>query len=135
MAATSWAGATQRESVEASTLATVQQFNEATTRREVNGMMALMTDDVVFENTFPPPDGERREGQAAVRAVWEELFRSSPSAVFETEEIFAAGDRCAVRWLYRWAPDEDGKPGHVRGVDIFRVRDGKVAEKLSYVKG
>jgi ketosteroid isomerase-like protein len=89
----------------------------------------------VFENTFPPPDGERREGQAAVRAVWEELFRSSPSAVFETEEIFAAGDRCLVRWLYRWAPDEDGKPGHVRGVDIFRVRDGKVAEKLSYVKG
>ena len=29
----------------------------------------------------------------------------------------------------------DGTPGHVRGVDVFRVRDGKVAEKLSYVKG
>ncbi len=56
-------------------------------------------------------------------------------AVFETEEIFASGDRCVVRWLYRWAADEAGKPGHVRGVDIFRVRDGKVAEKLSYVKG
>jgi hypothetical protein len=66
MAATSSAGATQRASVEASTLATVQQFNEATTRRDVNGMMALMTDDVVFENTFPSPDGERHEGQAAV---------------------------------------------------------------------
>ena len=25
--------------------------------------------------------------------------------------------------------------GSVRGVDIFRVQDGKVAEKLSYVKG
>ncbi|MBS1243923.1 MAG: hypothetical protein H6R41_460, partial [Deltaproteobacteria bacterium] len=24
---------------------------------------------------------------------------------------------------------------HIRGVDVFRVRDGKVAEKLSYVKG
>jgi hypothetical protein len=30
---------------------------------------------------------------------------------------------------------KEGKPGHVRGVDIFRVRDGKLAEKLSYVKG
>ena len=39
-----------------------------------------------------------------------------------------------VRWIYRWV-DGDGKPGHVRGVDVFRVRDGKVAEKLSYVKG
>lgn len=123
------------ESVTASTLATVQQFNEATNRHDVDGMMACMTEDVVFESTLPPPDGERREGQAAVRAAWEELFRSSPQAAFETEEIFAAGDRCVVRWLYRWAPDEAGKPGHVRGVDIFRVRDAKVAEKLSYVKG
>ena len=24
---------------------------------------------------------------------------------------------------------------HVRGVDVMRVRDGKVSEKLSYVKG
>jgi len=31
--------------------------------------------------------------------------------------------------------DADGKPGHVRGVDVFRVREGKVAEKLAYVKG
>lgn len=25
--------------------------------------------------------------------------------------------------------------GYVRGVDVYRVRAGKVAEKLSYVKG
>ena len=29
----------------------------------------------------------------------------------------------------------DGSAGHVRGVDVLRVRDGKVVEKLSYVKG
>jgi len=96
--------------------------------------MRAMTDDCVFENTLPPPDGERFEGQAQVRGVWERLFRSSPSAVFEAEEVFAAGDRCVVRWLYRWT-ERDGKPGHIRGVDVCRVRDGKVAEKLSYVKG
>jgi len=28
----------------------------------------------------------------------------------------------------------DGVPGHVRGVDLFRVRDRRVAEKRSYVK-
>jgi hypothetical protein len=36
--------------------------------------------------------------------------------------------------VYRWT-DQDGKPGHVRGVDIVRVRDGKVAEMCAYVKG
>jgi ketosteroid isomerase-like protein len=69
-----------------------------------------------------------------VRAFWERFFRETPSAAFETEEMFAGGARCAVRWLYRWR-NADGSAGHVRGVDLLRVRDGKVVEKLSYVKG
>jgi len=68
-----------------------------------------------------------------VRAAWEQFFARSPHAHFDTEEVFAAGDRCVVRWAYSWV--KDGKRGHVRGVDVFRVRDGQVAEKLSYVKG
>jgi ketosteroid isomerase-like protein len=116
------------------TLEAIERFNDAFARHDVDGVMEAMTDDCVFENTCPPPDGERYEGRESVRGFWERFFRSSPSAVFETEEIFAAGQRCGVRWLYRWV-DESGKPGHIRGVDVFRVREGKVAEKLSYVKG
>ena len=93
-----------------------------------------MTEDCVFENTCPPPDGERYEGQDAVRGFWERFFTSSPDSRFTTEEIFASGDRCIVRWRYDWRSD-NGPPGHVRGVDIFRIRGGKVAEKLAYVKG
>ena len=63
-----------------------------------------------------------------------ETLEYSPTASFETEELFAAGDRCVTRRLYRWV-DGAGSAGHIRGVDVFRVRDGKVAEKLSYVKG
>jgi ketosteroid isomerase-like protein len=118
-----------REDLDAATLATIERFNAAFNRHDVDAVMALMTDDVVFENTSPAPDGERHEGQAAVRAFWEHFFATSPNARFEVEDIFAAGDRCTVRWRYDW----DG--GHIRGVDLFRVRDGKVAEKLSYVKG
>ena len=117
-----------------STLDAVERFNEAFLRQDVDGVMRAMTDDCVFENTLPPPDGERFEGQAQVRGFWERFFRSSPGSTFEAEEIFASGDRCVVRWRYRWR-DGEGNPGHVRGVDVFRVRDGKVAEKLSYVKG
>jgi ketosteroid isomerase-like protein len=115
------------------TLAVIHRFNDAFSRHDVDAVMALMTEDCVFDNTRPPPDGERIVGQAAVRAFWEEFFRRSPQARFAAEEIFAAGDRCVVRWTYHWV--KEGKPGHVRGVDIFRVQDGKVAEKLSYVKG
>ncbi|MCI0438598.1 MAG: nuclear transport factor 2 family protein [Chloroflexi bacterium] len=116
------------------TIQTIERFNDAFNRHDVDAIMANMTDDCVFENTVPPPDGERHEGQKAVRAVWERLFRVSPSAVFEFEDLFACGERGIVRWTYRWV-DREGQPGHIRGVDVFRARDGKIAEKLSYVKG
>lgn len=119
----------------AATVAAVERFNAAFARHDVDAVMALMTDDCVFENTSPAPDGERHEGQAAVRAFWERFFAASTAAEFAVEEIFAAGDRCVVRWSYRWAEDRPGRPGHVRGVDLFTVRGGKVAAKLSYVKG
>ena len=113
----------------ADTLAAIERFNEAFGRHDVDAIMACMTDDCIFESTAPPPDGRRVEGQAAVRSFWQEFFAASPQASFEAEDTFAAGDRCTVRWRYSWGD------GSIRGVDVFRVQDGKVAEKLSYVKG
>jgi ketosteroid isomerase-like protein len=111
------------------TLDLIERFNAAFNRHDVDAVMALMTEDVVFENTHPPPDGQRHVGQRDVRACWERLFAESPRARFETEDQFADRDRAVVRWRYSWGD------GHIRGVDVFRVRDGQIAEKLSYVKG
>jgi ketosteroid isomerase-like protein len=113
----------------ADTLTAVARFNAAFDRHDVDGIMAASTEDCVFENTGPAPDGERYVGASAVRDFWDRFFTANPRAKFEVEEQFAAGDRCVVRWRYDWGG------GHVRGVDVFRVRDGRVAEKLAYVKG
>jgi uncharacterized protein (TIGR03086 family) len=110
------------------TAAAVARFSAAFDRRDVDAVMAAMTDDCVFESTAPP-DGTRHEGPEAVRAAWAGFFRESADAQFATEEQFVCGDRVVARWRYTWAS------GHVRGVDVFRVRTGRVAEKLSYVKG
>lgn len=115
------------------TLTAVENFNSAFNRHDVGAVMNAMTEDCVFENTGPTPDGRRLEGAVAVSAYWENFFAANPDAFFEAEEIFAAADRCVVRWVYR--KEKEGKPWHLRGVDIFKVRDGKVAEKLAYVKG
>jgi len=114
------------------TRAAVDRFNDAFNRHDVDAVMAAMTDDCVFESTSPP-HGERHVGQAAVRAAWEAFFAASPTAHFDAEEVIVADDRCIVRWAYSWTDGE--KPGSVRGVDVITVRDGKVSEKLAYVKG
>ena len=112
----------------------VTRFNNALNAGDVDGMMRLTTEDTVFENTEPPPDGTRYAGQVAVRAFWENFFAGASYAHIDAQDIFASGDRCTMLWTYRWT-DHQGQSGHIRGVDVYRLRDGLIAEKLSYVKG
>ena len=112
----------------------VLEFNDAFNRHDVEGMMKLMSDDCIFENTSPSPDGMQYVGKIAITDFWRDFFRESPQAKIEIEEIFGFGERCMMLWRYTWV-DKTGKPGHVRGVDIFKVREDAICEKLSYVKG
>jgi ketosteroid isomerase-like protein len=109
-------------------LAAVERFGDAFDAKDVDAIMANMTVDCVFESTSPP-DGDRHRGADAVRAAWHRFFESAGDHRFTTESRIAAGDQVIVTWRYDWAG------GHVRGVDLFRVRGGLVAEKAAYVKG
>lgn len=111
----------------------VDRFNEAFNRHDADALALVLTDDTVFEDTSPPPDGRRIEGKAAVVAFWREWFTKNTDAVFEAEDVIVSGDRAVVRWVYRKL--RNGQPWHLRGVDIFTVRGEKVAAKLAYVKG
>jgi limonene-1,2-epoxide hydrolase len=112
----------------------VQAFNEALNAGDVEGMLRWLAPGSIFENTSPPPDGERVVGREAQRLFWTGFFQGSSRAHIEIEEIFALGERCVMRWTYSWV-DPAGQPGHIRGVDVYTVRDGLIQEKLSYVKG
>jgi len=115
------------------TLAVVTAFNEAFNTRSVDAVDRLLTEDCVFDGTTPP-DGERHTGRDAVRNAFADVFAGTSAGVFTTEETIVAGERAVVRWRYDWVA-HDGRPGHVRGVDVLTVRHGRVAEKLAYVKG
>jgi len=115
---------------EAQTLAAVERFNAALDAKDFETLEAAMTEDCVFEDTDPRPNGTRFEGRAAVL----EFFRGAPgTSRFVLEEpLIVVGDRCIMRWDHRWV--RGGVEGNNRGVDLFRVRDGRVCEKLSYTK-
>jgi ketosteroid isomerase-like protein len=121
------------DAVSAATLDIVHQMEAAVNQHDVDAMMRLCTDDVVWESTTPP-DGDRFEGPIAVRAALEALFRESNEARFETEELSVFGESAALLWRYTWK-SSGGADGHVRGLDLIRARDGRIAEMLAYVKG
>jgi ketosteroid isomerase-like protein len=120
-------------SQEETTHRAINNFNEAFNRHDADALAALLTDDTVFEDTSPAPDGRRIDGKAAVVDFWRAWFAQNPDAHFDAEEVIVTGDRAVVLWVYRKM--RNGQPWHIRGVDIFTVRHGKVAAKLAYVKG
>ena len=121
------------ESPEQATRTAIEKFNEAFNRHDADALATLLTEDTVFEDTSPAPDGRRVEGKTRVVTFWREWFMHNANARFEAEELIVSGNRATVLWVYRKM--RNGQPWHLRGVDIFTVRDGKIAAKLAYVKG
>lgn len=110
------------------TVSVVAAFGAAWQAHDLDAVLSMITDDCLFEATGPSPDGTQHKGHDEIRRAWQPIFDDTASR-FQVEDSFACGDRVVERWTYSW----DG--GHIRGVDLFRVRDGKVSEKLAYVKG
>ena len=111
----------------------IDRFNEAFNKHDADALAAWLTEDTVFEDTSPAPDGNRIEGKTKVVEFWRGWFARNPDARFEAEDVIVSGDRAVVRWIYRKM--RNGQPWHIRGVDVFTVRDGKVSAKMAYVKG
>ena len=109
-------------------LEVVEAFGATWADHDLDAAIAMITDDCVFDNTDPAPDGTRCVGKDEIRQAWQPIF-DDVNAHFDAEETFGSGDRVVQLWCYSW------EGGHVRGVDVFKIREGKVAEKLSYVKG
>jgi hypothetical protein len=125
----SWSAApVRREDVMAgSPLDVVTAFGAACNAHDLDAALRLCADDMVFESTTPP-DGQRAIGPAAIREIWLPIFED-PSTHVEVEDTIVAGEEIVQRCRYSWSD------GHVRAVDVYRVRNGQIAEKLSYVKG
>lgn len=107
------------------------RFDQLFLSHDPTALEDLVADDCVVENTQPAPDGSRHEGKAACLELWTRIA-TTPGIEFETESIIARGDRGEIRWRLRWGP---GHADSIRGVNLMRVRDGRIVEALGYVKG
>ena len=113
----------------------VTQFNTVWNGHDLEGILAMMTDDVVFEASFgKDPWGTRTVGKAATREMLADMFDRIPDIRWDEIRHFARPELAVVEWLTTGTP-RGGTRYEVEGCDILTLRDGKIAAKRSYRKG
>jgi hypothetical protein len=105
-------------------------YNDAFRRHEPGLLNDLIADDCVIEDSGPAPDGVRREGGPACLARWSELA-GNHALRFTPEPAEIHGDLAVQPWLLQWG---DGEQDRVRGVNLIRIRGGRIVEARGYVK-
>ena len=116
------------------TVETLQAFADAWNRHDADALMSFMTEDCVFESSAGPDVyGSRSAGHAAVRAAYEDVWKTFPDAHWGNARHFVQGDRGVSEWTFT-GTREDGSRVEVNGCDLFTFRDGKIAIKNSYRK-
>ena len=108
----------------------LDRYNEAFRLHDPTLLDDLIADDCVIEDTSPAPDGLRREGGHACLTRWSELA-GNRALEFTPEAAEIQGTSQSNRGLLRWGDDENDR---VRGVNLIRIRDGRIVEARGYVK-
>ena len=110
-------------------------WQEAWDRHDLDGVMELFHEVVVFENWT----GARVQGRERLRGAWTPWFEDHGGFHFTMEDTFVdeAQQKALTRWRLDWPSNEKGHEGKHetrRGVDVIRFEDGKIIEKLTYSK-
>ncbi len=104
----------------------IDQYNAAFLERAPEKLVDVIGEDCVMEGVGPAPEGNVWKGYDECLAGWQGLA-TEPSIQFTVEHVDIDGDRAVIRWRMTGAED-------YRGVNLMRVRDGRIVEALGYGK-
>lgn len=122
---------TSLQTTRAELAALVDRFFAAWARHDLEAAMACMADDAIYDEF----NGMLWQGKAAVREGFLPNFRGDYGDIqFQLEDLFIDEEeqQALARWLcvFAWK----GSRRAWRGLDILRMRDGLIVEKLTYAK-
>ena len=113
----------------------LKKWNQAWDRHDLDGVMQLFHEDVLFDNWT----GASARGRDNLKKAWAAWFENHGGFRFTGEDTFI--DETEQKVLYRWQLDWpsmergfEGKHESRRGVDVLHFKDGKIIEKLTYSK-
>jgi ketosteroid isomerase-like protein len=113
----------------------IKAWLQAWDDHDLDGVMEVMHEDVVFENWT----GQVIKGKQALRRAWIPWFLKHGNFKFVAEDIFVdeSEQKALFRWQLEWPsiePAHVGKQEVRRGVDVLHFQNGQIFEKLTYSK-
>ena len=101
----------------------IERYNDAWNAQDVDAIDAHHHPEIVFHNHTAD---ERAEGADAVRAHIARIFENNPTLHFSTRSLQVGDDFAVCEWTASTGAREWD------GVDVFPIRDGKIARKDVY---
>lgn len=116
-------------------LETVQRGYEAFGRGDIDALLALFDDDIVWESPGPPelPTAGSRRGKQQVAAFFDAVNTVFDMQQFEPETFLADGDRVVVLGRDTAAVRATGKVVRSPWAHAFTLRNGKVVAFHEYI--
>ena len=116
-------------------LSALKQWNRAWDAHDLQSVMDLFHEDVLFENWT----GALVRGKTALEKAWEDWFSEHGGFRFLEEDTFVdeIQQKALYRWRLEWPSLEkgyEGRPEIRRGIDVVHFKDGKIVAKLTYSK-
>jgi ketosteroid isomerase-like protein len=110
----------------------IEEGWRATNRGDVDGLLAVLTDDVDFRPPSHRLDGIAFRGHSGVRA-WMERIKETWSELEGSPHVVASvGEQVVVAIDTRAVGHESGVPIHERAFVVYSVRNGKIAAIIAY---
>jgi ketosteroid isomerase-like protein len=111
------------------------RWNQAWDEHDLNGVMGLFHEDVLFENWT----GAKVQGKGALHQAWKPWFENHRGFRFTGEDLFIdeTEQKVLYQWCLEWPSSEkgyEGKPERRHGLDVIHFRNGKIIRKNTYSK-
>src|SRR5690242_15669075 len=115
------------------TLVRLAAFGDAWRRKDVDALMELVTDDVVYSASVGPEPGETFRGREAVRRGFEHMLAHDAGGEQRAGDTWIFGDHAVGTWSYVFR-DEGGRDVEVKGIDIYEFEGDRIRLKDAYRK-
>ena len=114
-------------------MSVVREFERAFNRQDVEALVACFTPDGTYHDTF----FGGHAGSAALRAMFERMFREGRDYRWTMESVVETDAAAASEWTFSYVvseavPRSTGRKIRFTGMSVFELEHGRIARYREY---